>query len=232
MHSFILFNSSSLISPACHFFIASSHILKNLSEKSISSQTGSANSSTNWTKTVSPGCHPPPLAVTMVPGSPVVGSSWMAAAAGVGAGVSARLFHVTTTRAMMRLTAIRLKKAMSQGHSAAWDMDWEQAAAYYGQAVDEFPENQQALASLGGALLELKRYKEALPYYQKAAKMAPDDPISGRPIFKEDSGFYLGCQNADNAFTRSFHGIIGEVRISNIARYTEDFTPQRRFEPD
>jgi hypothetical protein len=29
-----------------------------------------------------------------------------------------------------------------------------------------------------------------------------------------------------------FHGIIDEVRISNIARYTEDFTPQRRFEPD
>ena len=29
-----------------------------------------------------------------------------------------------------------------------------------------------------------------------------------------------------------FHGIIDEVRISNIARYTEDFIPQRRFEPD
>ena len=29
-----------------------------------------------------------------------------------------------------------------------------------------------------------------------------------------------------------FHGIIDEVRISNIARYTEDFTPQCRFEPD
>ena len=29
-----------------------------------------------------------------------------------------------------------------------------------------------------------------------------------------------------------FHGIIDEVRISNTARYSEDFTPQRRFEPD
>ena len=34
------------------------------------------------------------------------------------------------------------------------------------------------------------------------------------------------------ALSAHFHGTIDEVRISNIARYTEDFTPQRRFEPD
>ncbi|HUQ71135.1 MAG TPA: family 16 glycoside hydrolase, partial [Planctomycetaceae bacterium] len=29
-----------------------------------------------------------------------------------------------------------------------------------------------------------------------------------------------------------FHGVIDEVRISNVARYTENFTPAERFEPD
>lgn len=31
---------------------------------------------------------------------------------------------------------------------------------------------------------------------------------------------------------RFFQGVISEVRISNIARYTEDFKPEQRFEPD
>lgn len=30
----------------------------------------------------------------------------------------------------------------------------------------------------------------------------------------------------------SFQGVMVECRVSDVARYTEDFTPQRRFEPD
>ena len=33
-------------------------------------------------------------------------------------------------------------------------------------------------------------------------------------------------------FQSFFHGIIDEVRFSNIARYKEDFVPEQRFEPD
>jgi serine/threonine protein kinase len=45
----------------------------------------------------------------------------------------------------------------------------------------------------------------------------------------------IGCawSPADEQVERHlFQGIIDEVRISNTARYTEDFTPAKRFEPD
>ncbi len=70
------------------------------------------------------------------------------------------------------------QQAMNQGHSAAWDQLWDQAASYYRQALEEFPENPQALSSLGLALIELQSYDEALKAYQKAARFMPEDPVA------------------------------------------------------
>jgi len=47
-----------------------------------------------------------------------------------------------------------------------------------------------------------------------------------------DKGFWIGSRREDSEMGGFFQGTIDEVRISNIARYTEDFTPQDRFEPD
>lgn len=69
------------------------------------------------------------------------------------------------------------QQAMNQGHSAAWDQMWDRAAAFYRQALQEFPDHPQALNSLGLALIELQEYDEALICYQKAARAAPEDPI-------------------------------------------------------
>jgi len=69
------------------------------------------------------------------------------------------------------------QQAMNQGHSAAWDQNWERAAVLYQQALDEFPNHPKALTSLGLALLELKRYEEALRCYFQAARVVPDDPL-------------------------------------------------------
>ncbi len=69
------------------------------------------------------------------------------------------------------------QQAMNNGHSAAWDQNWERAAAYYRAALAESPENPQALTSLGLALVELQQFEEALYCYQKAAKALPDDPL-------------------------------------------------------
>ena len=69
------------------------------------------------------------------------------------------------------------QKAMSRGHSAAWDQQWDQAAAAYQQALDEMPDNPKALSSLGLALFELQRYEESLQIYQKAVQAAPRDPV-------------------------------------------------------
>ncbi len=68
------------------------------------------------------------------------------------------------------------QQAMNQGHSAAWDQDWEHAAQFYRKALEEFPDNPRALTSLGLALFELRRFDEALRCYLQAAKVAPDDP--------------------------------------------------------
>jgi tetratricopeptide (TPR) repeat protein len=69
------------------------------------------------------------------------------------------------------------QSALSQGHSAAWDLDWGKAVSYYRIAIDEFPENITALSSLALALYEIQKYPEALEYYQRVTQLAPDDPV-------------------------------------------------------
>ena len=69
------------------------------------------------------------------------------------------------------------QKAMSMGHSAAWDQQWDKAAAAYQKALEEFPDHPKALSSLGLALFGLQRYDESLQVYQKAAQAAPNDPL-------------------------------------------------------
>ncbi len=74
------------------------------------------------------------------------------------------------------------QKAINQGHSAAWDQDWEQAANLYSTALEEFPDHPQALSSLGLALFELQDYESALKCYQKSATLASEDPVPHEKI--------------------------------------------------
>src|SRR6185295_1934552 len=69
------------------------------------------------------------------------------------------------------------QKAMNDGHSAAWDQDWEKAAAAYRRALQEAPDHPKALNSLGLALFQLNAIEEALQIYQNVAKLSPDDPV-------------------------------------------------------
>ncbi len=66
---------------------------------------------------------------------------------------------------------------MNQGHSAAWDQDWQKAAEFYDLAVAEFPENPLALSSLGLAYYEQQDFDRSLECYQRAARVAPADPV-------------------------------------------------------
>ncbi len=68
------------------------------------------------------------------------------------------------------------QKAMNDGHSAAWDQEWDKAAAAYRQALQEFPDHPKALNSLGLALYQLGSFEEALHIYMNVAKLSPDDP--------------------------------------------------------
>jgi tetratricopeptide (TPR) repeat protein len=71
----------------------------------------------------------------------------------------------------------RFKKAMNQGHSAAWDQQWDKAAEYYHQALAELPDNPTALTSLGLAYYEMEDFLEAQKYYQRATQITPNDPV-------------------------------------------------------
>src|SRR5258706_8214801 len=69
------------------------------------------------------------------------------------------------------------QKAMNDGHSAAWDQDWDKAAAAYRRALQEFPDQAKALNSLGLALYQLNNVEESLQIYKNVAKLSPDDPV-------------------------------------------------------
>jgi len=56
-------------------------------------------------------------------------------------------------------------------------MRWDRAIEYYRKALAEFPDDANALISLGLALVETGHLKEALKVYERARKAAPDNPI-------------------------------------------------------
>lgn len=67
--------------------------------------------------------------------------------------------------------------AMNEGHSAAWDQEWEKAAAAYRRALKEQPNEPRALNSLGLALYQLGEFEEGLQIYEHVAQITPDDPV-------------------------------------------------------
>jgi len=69
------------------------------------------------------------------------------------------------------------QKAMNDGHSAAWDQEWDKASAAYRRALQEFPDQPKALNSLGLALYQLGNVDEALQIYLNVSKLSPDDPV-------------------------------------------------------
>jgi tetratricopeptide (TPR) repeat protein len=71
----------------------------------------------------------------------------------------------------------RFQEAINQGHSAAWDQNWDRAAAFYKQALDEKPDDPKALNNLALAYFEMQEYAEALKTYLKVAEKTPNDPV-------------------------------------------------------
>ena len=66
---------------------------------------------------------------------------------------------------------------MNDGHSAAWDQEWDKAAVAYRSALQEFPDHPKALNSLGLALYQIGNIDEALRMYLHVSRLSPDDPI-------------------------------------------------------
>ena len=65
---------------------------------------------------------------------------------------------------------------MNEGHSAAWDQEWNKAVTAYRAALQEMPDQPKALNSLGLALFQMGSYDEALQIYKRVAQVSPQDP--------------------------------------------------------
>jgi tetratricopeptide (TPR) repeat protein len=69
------------------------------------------------------------------------------------------------------------EQAMQLGDGFAWDQEWDKAIAAYARALQEYPEDPRSHNSLGFALLEAKRYADALRVYTRAHQLDRNDPL-------------------------------------------------------
>jgi tetratricopeptide (TPR) repeat protein len=96
----------------------------------------------------------------------------------------------------------RYQQAMSQGHSAAWDQEWDRAASFYRQALDEKKDDLKALTSLALAYYELEEHEESLRYYLRIAEMTPEDPVpleKAAQLYERLRKFDIGAETAVKA---------------------------------
>ncbi len=109
----------------------------------------------------------------------------------------------------------RYQQVMNQGHSAAWEQEWDRAAALYGQALEAKPDDPKALTSLALAFLNMGELEKSLRYYLRAAEVSPTDPVPlekaatiyenmGQPqraskLSERAAELYLKEKNADKA---------------------------------
>ena len=69
------------------------------------------------------------------------------------------------------------EQAMNTGHNAAWEGNWAQAIAAYGQAIQQFPNDPDSHIHLGLSLLKGGRLDDALKVYTRAHQLDKGDPI-------------------------------------------------------
>lgn len=120
------------------------------------------------------------------------------------------------------------QKAMNQGHSAAWDQEWEKAAAFYTAALDEFPNNPQALSSLGLALFEMQDYPAALGFYQKAAALAPQDPVPQEKIAR----LYERMGRLNDAITASLQAAEMHLKARSADKAIDNWVRALSLQPE
>ena len=66
------------------------------------------------------------------------------------------------------------QKAMNDGHSAAWDQEWDKAVSAYRRALQEFPDQPKALNSLGLALYHLGNIRQAVVFLERYLLSTPE----------------------------------------------------------
>ena len=122
----------------------------------------------------------------------------------------------------------RYQRAMDQGHSAAWDQDWNKAAEFYKHALSQKPEDAKAMNSLALAFFEMQEYDQALQMYLKAAKIAPDDPI---PLEKAAT-LYENAGNRDAAAEMAVRAAELYLKRQEIEKAIENWSRAVSIQPE
>jgi tetratricopeptide (TPR) repeat protein len=120
------------------------------------------------------------------------------------------------------------QKAMNQGTSAAWDQEWDKAAGFYSAALREFPENTQALSSMGLALFELKDYPASLQCYQKLAMLSPEDPAAQEKIAR----IYEFMGRLNDAISASLHAAEIHLKARSAEKAIDNWNRVLSLQPD
>lgn len=120
------------------------------------------------------------------------------------------------------------QQAMNQGHSAAWDGRWDRAEVFYRQALEADPQSPVALTNLGLALIELQEYEEALKCYQRAARLAAEDPLPLEKIAQLSER--LG--NLDLASQAAFRAAELYIKNRDVLKAIENWERVTRLNPE
>jgi tetratricopeptide (TPR) repeat protein len=119
------------------------------------------------------------------------------------------------------------EESMRLGHSAAWEQQWDRAIEFYRKALAEFPENSNALTSLGLALFETGRMEEALTIYQQAMSSSPDDPIAAEKC----SEIFESMGDNRQAIELRESAADLYVRQRNVDKAIENWSHSARLDP-
>lgn len=120
------------------------------------------------------------------------------------------------------------QQTMNQGHTAAWDQDWERAASFYRKALEVYPDHPQALTNLGLSLFELQEYEEALRCYLKVVKATPDDPV---PIEKV-AQLYERLGNVERSQQVALHAAELYLKNKEIQKAMDNWNRVLRINPE
>jgi tetratricopeptide (TPR) repeat protein len=121
----------------------------------------------------------------------------------------------------------RFQTLMNQGHSAAWDQDWEKAADIYKLALRESPDHPMGLASLGLAHFQLRQYDDALQVYQRCSAISPDDPMP----FEKMARIYERAGMLVEAVQAGMQAAEMHLKMRDVDRTISNFKDAIRIEP-
>ncbi|RLD93334.1 MAG: hypothetical protein DRJ13_15745, partial [Bacteroidetes bacterium] len=112
-----------------------------------------------------------------------------------------------------------LQNLISKGNSAAWDQKWNDAAAYYQQALEIDPENFKALTNIGLAYFEMHEYHEALKSYSKAIELNAEDPAPYEKMFL----IYQALAQPNEAVKSALHAAESHLQNEDIQKAIENW---------